>query len=361
MVSGASNPRGGSFEEGAIPFAWTADGRLVNLGLSGFETSAEGINDAGVIVCDYIRPDGPDGGPRIAFIWKEGVLTRLPDYSHEYHTRAVAINNAGIAVGECRDGQRSIRAVYWDVDGQVHRLPTLEGSEERSDARDVNDRGEAIGEVILRENDVHPAVRWNLPAGTVEDLSDDIVAWAINDAGEIVGFRFSDAGGEAALHRDGVWYLLLNDLIPPDSGWELDGAYDINDAGEIVGWGYHDGFARAFLLIPEGELRSTGAIPGMAGRVNEIRVHGARPDARLLLFYSLREGSRSVPGCPGLSLSLDRPQPVASPRRADAEGEAVFRAFVPPQAQGKTVILQAVDLDNCEVSRPVWHHFPDVD
>jgi hypothetical protein len=44
----------------------------------------------------------------------------------------------------------------------------------------------------------------------------------------------------------------LNDLVPPDSGWELWGAIAINDAGQIVGSGMRNGVEhqRAFLLTP---------------------------------------------------------------------------------------------------------------
>ena len=363
IVSGATHPLLPSFSPGGVPFAWSVEGGQVDLGLRGFYATAKGINDAGVIVCSYTRPDSIfDGGPHIAYVWEDGVLTHLPDLVDEHATAPHAINNGGVIVGESYS-EPDMHAVYWDAEGVVHLLPPLFPEEVSSRAVDLNDRGEVVGGIRPTRTTSH-AVYWDLTTGSVEDLGADLSARAINDAREIVGTRECEDFPDdycALLRRDGAWHD-LNDLIPPDSGWELGGAYDINDAGEIVGSGYHDGFARAFLLIPEGELRSTGAIPGVAGRVNEIRVHGARPDARLLLFYSLREGSRSVPGCPGLSLSLDRPQPVVQRfERADENGDATFRAFVPSFAAGKTIILQAVDLDHCEVSRPVWHHFPDVE
>jgi hypothetical protein len=48
----------------------------------------------------------------------------------------------------------------------------------------------------------------------------------------------------------------LNTLIPSDSGWELVLAWDINDRGEIVGFGQHDGKFLGFftsLLTPSDE------------------------------------------------------------------------------------------------------------
>jgi hypothetical protein len=39
----------------------------------------------------------------------------------------------------------------------------------------------------------------------------------------------------------------LNKLLPANSGWELQGAFDINNHGQIVGIGMHNGKSRAFL------------------------------------------------------------------------------------------------------------------
>jgi hypothetical protein len=60
----------------------------------------------------------------------------------------------------------------------------------------------------------------------------------------------------------------LNDLIPPDSGWNLMEAHDINDAGEIVGFGFHEGTFRPFALTgpppPAVPASSTVALAALA-------------------------------------------------------------------------------------------------
>jgi probable HAF family extracellular repeat protein len=77
------------------------------------------------------------------------------------------------------------------------------------------------------------------------------VAWGINDSGQVVGFSTITSTGEthAFLYLDGEMHD-LNDLIPADSGWELDDAYAINNSGQIVGSGRLNGEARAFLATP---------------------------------------------------------------------------------------------------------------
>jgi len=65
---------------------------------------------------------------------------------------------------------------------------------------------------------------------------------SLNDAGVMVGKIFTASGTTAAavLDPDTGWQN-LNDLLPPDSGWDLQGAVAINNAGQIVGSGEHDG------------------------------------------------------------------------------------------------------------------------
>jgi hypothetical protein len=80
-------------------------------------------------------------------------------------------------------------------------------------------------------------------------------ALAINDMGQIVGYR-SPAGWPFA------WAFPpingsddLNDLIPNHPDWKLEAATGINARGHIVGTARVALEARAFLLAPEGEIR----------------------------------------------------------------------------------------------------------
>jgi probable HAF family extracellular repeat protein len=64
-----------------------------------------------------------------------------------------------------------------------------------------------------------------------------------------VGGAFTRGGRHAFLWQNGRM-IGLNNLIPTNSGWELEDAYNINNKGQIVGQGIHNGKYRSFLLTP---------------------------------------------------------------------------------------------------------------
>ena len=93
---------------------------------------------------------------------------------------------------------------------------------------------------------------------TVESISKDLgvlpgdnssLAFAINDAGDVVGYS-SLSSARAILWTKDRGMLDLNTLIPPNSGWTLMQATFISGNGKISGYGTHNGQTRAFLLTP---------------------------------------------------------------------------------------------------------------
>jgi probable HAF family extracellular repeat protein len=77
------------------------------------------------------------------------------------------------------------------------------------------------------------------------------IARGINNRGEIVGGSLNrgDDDFHGFLYRNGKLHD-LNDLLQPDSGWELIQAVAINDNGEIIGIGSSNGADRIVLLKP---------------------------------------------------------------------------------------------------------------
>ena len=73
---------------------------------------------------------------------------------------------------------------------------------------------------------------------------------AINDIGQIVGTVRQVSGDPLAFLFAKGEGILLNSLLPADSGWNLTGAFGINNSGVIVGVGYHNGELRAYSLTP---------------------------------------------------------------------------------------------------------------
>ena len=71
-------------------------------------------------------------------------------------------------------------------------------------------------------------------------------------------------------------------MIPPGTGWALEGAVDINDAGSVVGWGWFAGHRRAVVLTPapsQPQYHFGGFAPPIDARptLNVVRAGGQFP------------------------------------------------------------------------------------
>ena len=316
---------------GTRGFLWR-DGQMTDLGglsSAGTGTTAYGINNRGEVVGDSLAPDPQFGGRSVMpFYWSEATgmvnigqdLTRsgtgrargindhgvavgvwrnrafrwsradgyaeldlLPGAVWK-QAEAMAINEAGVAVGWATSHEAARQAVRWSADGRVEALPGLPGGE-HSIVNDINASGWMVGEA---ERPVHEDVQrvrpviWS-PDGTAQEIElidavpplDMGFAEGINDAGVAVGWDLSSAAGDG---RQVPWVrdrlgekTNLNDVIEPGSGWDIRVPLDINNHGDIVGIGTltKDGVTypgRAFLL------RRTVTMTAEAGDV--VRVSG---------------------------------------------------------------------------------------
>lgn len=104
-------------------------------------------------------------------------------------------------------------------------------------------------------------------------------------------------------------------------------------------------------ITPAGaSVFSLGLSGTCPGRITASVTH-ATPGGQIALVYSLRSGSTGVPGCPGVSVDLNRPV-IAGSFFADASGNGSFAGNVPTSACGR-VLIQAVDRTGCQVSNVV--------
>jgi RHS repeat-associated protein len=86
---------------------------------------------------------------------------------------------------------------------------------------------------------------------------------SVNDAGMFVGAAGLAAGGMTAVMYDpAMGWTNLNDLVPPDSDWNLQNARGISNSNLVVGWGTHNGRHSAFRLdVTTGDVVDIGHKP----------------------------------------------------------------------------------------------------
>jgi uncharacterized membrane protein len=142
-------------------------------------------------------------------------------------------------------------------------LPTTPGLSSQAFA--INDRGQVLGVDFGLGG-----VIWDLVTGTKQVVPDPAGLSGINNLGQIVGSLSRDKDG-AFIWDESLGKRFLSDLIPSGTGWELDYAFAINDAGDIVGYGDLNGQVRGFLMTPVPEpaawsLFAAGALGLLACR-----------------------------------------------------------------------------------------------
>jgi probable HAF family extracellular repeat protein len=198
------------------------------------DSYAYGINASGMVT---VAADNR------GYVWQHGVFTRIRA-GGGVPVQPGGINDAGVVVGQVYQGTQD--AFVWQ-NGVLTKLPRLPGANDDNQAAAVaiNDSGVIVGYCMLAAH-YHPC-RW--VDGQVEDLGlfpggDQGFALAVNDAGEVVGRSF--APGEhsyrahAFIYRDGEMLDLQKLVVDLPRHVFLANAVAINNRGEIVVQAYED-------------------------------------------------------------------------------------------------------------------------
>jgi probable HAF family extracellular repeat protein len=215
--------------------------------LSGNYGTAYGINNSGQIVGNGVTASGIQAGVLI----QNGTVTDIGNLGGVDGTYANAINNLGQIVGLSYNAQGNFLAFLWQ-NGTMTSLGTLGG--QWSQAYGINDSGQVTGTAYLKGNTGPHAFLFS--HGKMIDLdgrSSILQSWGfgINGGGVVVGHMQLRNGQVHAMAVLNQRMQDLNKLIPSGSGWVLEEAYAINDAGQIVGYGAFQGKTRGFLLTPQ--------------------------------------------------------------------------------------------------------------
>ncbi|NOG53810.1 MAG: hypothetical protein HND57_05695 [Planctomycetes bacterium] len=333
------------------------DGEIISLGtLGGDNSHAFGINDSGQVVGK--AEITPGDYTRWPFIWQDGVMTALEIFpnAEDRGGEAWDINNLGEAVGFAAPETGSQHAVMWTAAGE---LVDLTEQNQTGEAYGINDLSEVVG-----FNERSWATLWrngqqiNINDGSLSSYSR---AYAINNSSEVIGYyiHWLTDDPHAFVWTEQAGLKTLEDLIAPQSGWELAYALDINDFGLIVGYGMHADLQRAFVATPVNPtIQLTNAHPGVAGQVNGIRASGLQPGTKVYFCWSGQGGGTLIPDCDVTvnALQLENPT-VAGSAIADANGRATLKGNVPRNVSGKTLLFQAVIPSSCEISNLVVQTF----
>ncbi len=341
---------------------WLGDGTPIDLGtLGGKDSDAHGINESRQVVGGS---DLPDEGSH-PFLWEDGRMIDLGDLGRP-SAGANAINNVGAVVGGSGILPFSGRAFLWE-DGEMFNLGTFPNGGQ-SIANDINDAGLIVGSASASNGQVHAVIWENRVIRSIHGLGLETVARAINASGQVVGFADIDGVFDhisGFLYEPGGRMVDVMSLIPPRHRWrQILNVSDINDAGEIVAYGDRiggsNGDYRGVLLTPvHPTLTLQGPQPGSAGTVNGLRLTGCTPGARVRFYYSTVGGGTLIPGChhtDGVTLQLEDPI-FAGAATANQNGVATLTRFIPPAAQGRTFLIQALVQSECAISQLVVHRF----
>jgi probable HAF family extracellular repeat protein len=279
-------------------FLWTSGPGMRDLGTLGGTTSrAMDINDEGVVVGEA---EQADGGTR-AFRWMETEGMRaldLPEGAGDSY--AASVGGDGVVAGAVEFGGGR-KAVLWS-NGTAAVIGGLGDGD--SEAYGVNSRGAAVGRMQAPDAtaDIVRGFIYYSRATTSEVLTlappeaeGDVVAFAINDLGQVTGYSGAKPGKSQAMVYEPVRGVRLadtlnssfsagygisdggvivgvtssedeeddhafvrvedemydlNEMIDPVGDWVLLEARDVNESGMIVGYGLLEGRERAFLLTP---------------------------------------------------------------------------------------------------------------
>lgn len=330
-------------------------GTMIDLGtLGGSASTSLAINNAGHVMGNSLLPGDYSYQ---AFVFKDGAMTALGTLGGS-DSYALAINDAGQVAGDSYTAAGRYHAFRWQ-NGTMLDLGTLGGT--YSTAVTLNEAGQVAGNSLIAGDAGFHAFLFT--AGTMLDLGtlggSYSSANAMNNLGQVVGESDNLEGLIFPfLWQNGV-VQNLNDLLPPDSGWELISALLINDAGQIVGSGYYQGEFRWFILNLATPNRPPVADAGPDQTVQctalvALDGHRSSDPDQDYLTYEWREGDAVLAVGAAASVALPLGSHtltlrVADPSQASAEDTLVVTVVDTITPTAVAPVPQSVAADaNCQ-------------
>jgi probable HAF family extracellular repeat protein len=230
-------------------------------------------------------------------IWENDRVKALPLFPGDSHGEAAGINDLGQVVGwsgGCVSNTEA-HALLWEK-GRVVNLGSLGGAMNNF-AQSINNRGEVTGGSDLAGDATGNAFLWRNGVMTgLGTLPGDSSSYgsAINDQGQIVGISCDIKFNCSPFLWENGTMTDLNTLIPADSNLQLLLASAIDDRGEIVGYAYDQstGDLPAFLAV----VRPSGSDnEAPAAQLNSIPKVTLPENVRTAVQQQLRRGRFGAP------------------------------------------------------------------
>lgn len=260
-------------------FAYTPGIGMTNIIPPGYQGAALSVNDSGVVVGSYHSGNLPAMG----FAYQNGTFTALPRIVPNVVNANLstpvpaAVNASGQIAGRLVDASDDRLAQPYLYSGQQYTLIGGVPDHVSSRLSGINEFGDVIGysddPVAVRQSFLYANGKMTVLGSLGGKFSGGVGVYGINSQDDVVGTAFGPSGSiggigdpenglDTNLLRSyvfsgthGVIYKNgqlqdLNNLIDPNSGWELLDARSINDFGQIVGEGMVNNQIHAFILTP---------------------------------------------------------------------------------------------------------------
>jgi probable HAF family extracellular repeat protein len=231
-------------------FRW-ADGKLELLEtLGGTYSAGNAMNSVGDIAGSSQLSDGQ----KHAVVWHGKQPQDLGLLLSGDYSEARDINDSGEVVGEANIAPRGRPKAFTWQHGEMHQLRGPSAST-FCVAQALNSQGDVVGSCDISIGSSQ-GVLWKhgrpVALGTLGDEDAPSTPLDINDRGQIVGSAEVEDGRLRAFLWQNHKMYDLNRAIKPASGWLLLVASRVNNNGEIAGRGFYQGGVHAFVLHPSG-------------------------------------------------------------------------------------------------------------
>ncbi len=177
-------------------FVWTAGSGMVDIGTAWPSSSTSDINDANEIAGTATLANGETH----PIYWDaNGTATDLGTLGGTY-AYSVDINNAGVVIGVSRTASGADHGFAWTAGGGMIDLGTLGGT--NSYVADINDDSQVVGSADTANGERH-AFRWDATNGMVAlgNLGgQSSTASVINELGQVAGTSDIDPGPATVRH-----------------------------------------------------------------------------------------------------------------------------------------------------------------